>query len=159
MYGRKNRQSKKEAKCPLEQERGDRGLRLMRDVRNQGFDDFLFLGELLGRSFCCVDIMAKLEFQGRKHGFINLADCERAVCRFVEHMHHPPHKLSCTPPFYKTEQKLLHILVRNAGITLSREHLINFVWTDGTQSYFSFISIRKSNPLPSGRLISKRIRA
>lgn len=33
----------------------------------------------------------------------------------------------------KTEQKLLHILVRNAGITLSREHLSNFVWTDGTQ--------------------------
>lgn len=33
----------------------------------------------------------------------------------------------------KTEQKLLHILVRNAGITLSRERLIDFVWTDGAE--------------------------
>ena len=33
----------------------------------------------------------------------------------------------------KTEQKLLHILVENEGITITRERLIDFVWTDGTE--------------------------
>ena len=31
----------------------------------------------------------------------------------------------------RTEQKLLHILVENAGITLTRERLMDFVWNDG----------------------------
>ena len=31
----------------------------------------------------------------------------------------------------KTEQKLLRLLVENAGITLSRDKLIDMVWTDG----------------------------
>lgn len=33
----------------------------------------------------------------------------------------------------KTEQKLLRILVDNAGITLSRSRLIDYVWTDGAE--------------------------
>lgn len=33
----------------------------------------------------------------------------------------------------KTEQKLLHILIENAGITVTREKLIDFVWTDGAE--------------------------
>lgn len=33
----------------------------------------------------------------------------------------------------KTEQKLLRILTENAGITLSRNRLIDFVWTDGAE--------------------------
>lgn len=33
----------------------------------------------------------------------------------------------------KTEQKLLRILVENAGITLSRDKLIDTVWTDGIE--------------------------
>ena len=33
----------------------------------------------------------------------------------------------------KTEQKLLHILLENAGITVTRERLIDFVWTDGAE--------------------------
>lgn len=33
----------------------------------------------------------------------------------------------------KTEQKLLHILTENAGSTLSRSRLIDFVWTDGAE--------------------------
>lgn len=33
----------------------------------------------------------------------------------------------------KTEQKLLRLLVENAGITLSREKLIDAVWTDGSE--------------------------
>ena len=33
----------------------------------------------------------------------------------------------------KTEQKLLRLLVENAGITLSRDKLIDMVWTDGAE--------------------------
>lgn len=33
----------------------------------------------------------------------------------------------------KTEQKLLRLLTENAGITLSREKLIDAVWTDGSE--------------------------
>lgn len=33
----------------------------------------------------------------------------------------------------KTEQKLLRLLTENAGITLSRERLIDAVWTDGSE--------------------------
>lgn len=33
----------------------------------------------------------------------------------------------------KTEQKLLRLLVENAGVTLSRDKLIDAVWTDGTE--------------------------
>ena len=33
----------------------------------------------------------------------------------------------------KTEQKLLCILTENAGITLSRSRLIDFIWTDGAE--------------------------
>ncbi|MCH5249938.1 MAG: response regulator transcription factor [Lachnospiraceae bacterium] len=33
----------------------------------------------------------------------------------------------------KTEQKLLHILTENAGITLTRGRLIDFVWSDGAE--------------------------
>lgn len=33
----------------------------------------------------------------------------------------------------KTEQKLLRLLVENAGITLSRDKLIDAVWTDGAE--------------------------
>lgn len=33
----------------------------------------------------------------------------------------------------RTEQKLLHILTENAGITLTRGQLIDFVWTDGAE--------------------------
>lgn len=33
----------------------------------------------------------------------------------------------------KTEQKLLRLLVENAGITLSRDSLIDAVWTDGAE--------------------------
>ncbi len=33
----------------------------------------------------------------------------------------------------KTEQKLLHILVNNKGNTLSRERLVDHVWTDGAE--------------------------
>lgn len=33
----------------------------------------------------------------------------------------------------KTEQKLLRLLVENAGITLSRDRLIDAVWTDGSE--------------------------
>lgn len=33
----------------------------------------------------------------------------------------------------KTEQKLLHILTENTGITLSRSRLIDFIWTDGAE--------------------------
>ncbi|MDE6664286.1 MAG: response regulator transcription factor [Lachnospiraceae bacterium] len=33
----------------------------------------------------------------------------------------------------KTEQKLLHILTENAGTTLTRSRLIDFVWTDGAE--------------------------
>lgn len=33
----------------------------------------------------------------------------------------------------KTEQKLLRILTENIGITLSRDRLIDFVWTDGAE--------------------------
>lgn len=33
----------------------------------------------------------------------------------------------------KTEQKLLRLLVENAGITLSRDRLIDAVWTDGAE--------------------------
>lgn len=33
----------------------------------------------------------------------------------------------------KTEQKLLRLLVENAGITLSRDRLIDTVWTDGSE--------------------------
>ena len=33
----------------------------------------------------------------------------------------------------KTEQKLLHILTENVGTTLTRERLIDFVWTDGSE--------------------------
>lgn len=33
----------------------------------------------------------------------------------------------------KTEQKLLRLLVENAGITLSRDRLIDTVWTDGAE--------------------------
>lgn len=33
----------------------------------------------------------------------------------------------------KTEQKLLHILTENAGITLTRSRLIDFIWTDGAE--------------------------
>lgn len=33
----------------------------------------------------------------------------------------------------KTEQKLLRLLVENAGITLNRDHLIDAVWTDGSE--------------------------
>ena len=33
----------------------------------------------------------------------------------------------------KTEQKLLHILVENEGITITRERLVDFVWTDGAE--------------------------
>lgn len=33
----------------------------------------------------------------------------------------------------KTEQKLLHILTDNAGITLSREKLVDRIWTDGAE--------------------------
>lgn len=33
----------------------------------------------------------------------------------------------------KTEQKLLHILTENAGVTLTRARLIDFVWSDGAE--------------------------
>lgn len=33
----------------------------------------------------------------------------------------------------KTEQKLLHILTDNAGVTVSREKLIDRIWTDGAE--------------------------
>lgn len=33
----------------------------------------------------------------------------------------------------KTEQKLLHILVENKGTTLSRERLVDRIWTDGAE--------------------------
>lgn len=33
----------------------------------------------------------------------------------------------------KTEQKLLRILTENAGITLSRGRLIDYIWTDGAE--------------------------
>ena len=33
----------------------------------------------------------------------------------------------------KTEQKLLRLLVENPGITLSRDRLIDSVWTDGAE--------------------------
>lgn len=33
----------------------------------------------------------------------------------------------------KTEQKLLHILTENAGITLSRDKLVDRIWTDGSE--------------------------
>ena len=33
----------------------------------------------------------------------------------------------------KTEQKLLRILTANAGITLSREKLVDRIWTDGAE--------------------------
>lgn len=33
----------------------------------------------------------------------------------------------------KTEQKLLRILTENIGITLSRDRLIDFIWTDGSE--------------------------
>ena len=33
----------------------------------------------------------------------------------------------------KTEQKLLRLLIENAGITLSRDKLIDSVWTDGAE--------------------------
>ena len=33
----------------------------------------------------------------------------------------------------KTEQKLLHILTENAGTTLTRSRLIDFIWTDGAE--------------------------
>ena len=33
----------------------------------------------------------------------------------------------------KTEQKLLRLLVSNAGITISREKLMDRIWTDGTE--------------------------
>lgn len=33
----------------------------------------------------------------------------------------------------KTEQRLLHILTENVGITLPRERLIDYVWTDGAE--------------------------
>lgn len=33
----------------------------------------------------------------------------------------------------RTEQKLLRILTENAGITLPRERLIDYVWTDGSE--------------------------
>ncbi|MGN0736062.1 MAG: response regulator transcription factor [Anaerovoracaceae bacterium] len=33
----------------------------------------------------------------------------------------------------KTEQKLLRVLVSNAGITISREKLIDRIWTDGAE--------------------------
>ena len=32
----------------------------------------------------------------------------------------------------KTEQKLLYLLASNPGVTLSRERLVDYVWTDGT---------------------------
>lgn len=33
----------------------------------------------------------------------------------------------------KTEQKLLHILTENAGVTVSRERLVDRIWTDGAE--------------------------
>ncbi|MCH1981404.1 response regulator transcription factor [Ruminococcus sp. OA3] len=33
----------------------------------------------------------------------------------------------------KTEQKLLYLLVSNPGVTLTRERLVDYVWTDGAQ--------------------------
>lgn len=33
----------------------------------------------------------------------------------------------------KTEQKLLRLLVENCGITLSRDRLIDWIWTDGSE--------------------------
>ena len=33
----------------------------------------------------------------------------------------------------KTEQKLLRLLVSNAGVTLSREKLMDRIWTDGAE--------------------------
>lgn len=33
----------------------------------------------------------------------------------------------------KTEQKLLHILISNAGITLPRDRLVDRIWTDGAE--------------------------
>ncbi|UWP60990.1 response regulator transcription factor [Ruminococcus gauvreauii] len=33
----------------------------------------------------------------------------------------------------KTEQKLLYLLASNPGVTLSRERLVDYVWTDGAQ--------------------------
>ena len=33
----------------------------------------------------------------------------------------------------KTEQKLLRILTDNAGITISREKLVDRIWTDGAE--------------------------
>ena len=33
----------------------------------------------------------------------------------------------------KTEQKLLRILTDNAGITLSRDKLVDRIWTDGSE--------------------------
>ena len=33
----------------------------------------------------------------------------------------------------KTEQKLLRILTENAGVTVSRERLVDRIWTDGAE--------------------------
>lgn len=33
----------------------------------------------------------------------------------------------------KTEQKLLRILVEHKGMTVSREHLVDSIWTDGAE--------------------------
>ena len=40
----------------------------------------------------------------------------------------------CTPvELSKTEQKLLRILTDHAGITLSRQELVDRIWTDGAE--------------------------
>ena len=91
-----------------------------------GADDYIT------KPFSLAILRARVNTQLRKQTAASLFRFEQDAFQFeFEHMEF--HKGNLRIELSKTEQRLLRLLVENRGVTLTRETLIDRIWSDGAE--------------------------